>query len=204
MQTAPDGSSAVVDDDEDEIKPWDKFFQTPPPENIGSEEVPKEWTLLHGGRSVEDGLIASAAELVSDLLWGNLALPIDKCLEKLRRVNEIYAEGAPADLDYLKEMTTRIDEGIAKEITDTGPPVNPVTGAPMTHDQRQEELLLRRECREMVELSTQQLEEMSEKKGEFGNECTPPRRAEAKQHSTGCLLLRLLSGSGSRGAQTAS
>ena len=36
--------------------------------------------------------------------------------------------------------------------------------------ERQEELLLRRECREMLELSTQQLEEMQEKKGEFGNE----------------------------------
>ena len=93
LEQAATGSSpggdffAEEDDDPDKIKPWDKFFQTEPPE-IDPSEVPEEWTLLHGGRSIQDGLIASAAELVSDLLWGNLALPINKCLEKMERIEK--------------------------------------------------------------------------------------------------------------------
>ena len=160
---APDGASFMVDDDkdDDEIKPWDKFFQKPAPE-IDPDDVPKEWSLLHEGRSLGDGLIASSAELVSDLLWGNLALPIDKCLEKLRRIDALYA-GAEPDLEYIEEMSTRIDTGIAKEVTDA-------PQSKLGESGHQEDLLLRRECREMLELSTQQLEEMQEKKGEFGNE----------------------------------
>lgn len=155
----------IIDEKDEEIKPWDNFFQTSPPEFEG-EEIPANYSLLFDGRRLEAGLIAASAELVSDLLWGNLALPIDKCLEKLRRIDQICA-GAPADEDYLAAMKTRMEvNAVTKSVTDR-PSTAPST---LTDEQIMEERLLRRECREMLELSTQQLEEMSEKKGEFGNE----------------------------------
>ena len=40
--------------------------------------------LIHDGTPLEDALSHSAAEIKSDLLWGNLALPIDESLAKLR------------------------------------------------------------------------------------------------------------------------
>ena len=155
----------IIDEKDEEIKPWDNFFQTSPPEFEG-EEIPANYSLLFDGRRLEAGLIAASAELVSDLLWGNLALPIDKCLEKLRRIDQICA-GAAADEDYLAAMKTRMEvNAVTKSVTDR-PSTAPAT---LTDEQILEERLLRRECREMLELSTQQLEEMSEKKGEFGNE----------------------------------
>ena len=72
----------------------------------------------------------------SDLLWGNLALPISSTLEELEKLEEIRA--------------TPLEE--------------------RTDEQKHKEACIRRQCREYLELSTQQLEEMQEKKGEFGHE----------------------------------
>ena len=134
---APDGSRVLDADEEeeDEIKPWDRYFSKAPPE-VKPEKVADGWQLIHDGRFLEDALWAAAAELNSDLLWGNLKLPIEKTLEKLRFI------------EMLKETPE----------------------AERTTKSFQEEAVARRECREMLELSTQQLEEMCEKKGEFGNE----------------------------------
>lgn len=157
--SGPDGG-VFVDEKEDEEKPWDTFFRTDPEVNPG--DIPEGYKPLLDGRPLEAGLIAASAELVSDLLWGNLALPIDKCLEKLRRIDDVCLRGAPADMELLSHLTKRIEKSVTDAPADTS--------SPLTEEQRTEELLLRRECREMLELSTQQLEEMSEKKGEFGNE----------------------------------
>ena len=130
----PDGG-CIIDEKADEDKPWDKFLRTAPvPE--AAKYVEDGWTLLHDGRSLEAALIAASAELVGDLIWGNLALPIDKTLEKLRVSNSI--------------MQTPKEE--------------------RTDEQQEEDAAARKECRVMLELSTQQLEEMMEKKGEFGRE----------------------------------
>ena len=130
----PDGNF-VVKEEPDEEKAWDKFLRSPPVP-AAEEARPDGWTLLHDGRSLEAALIAAAAELVSDLIWGNLALPINKTLEKLRIVEHIRL----------------------------------IRDADRTDEQCQLEANARRECREMLELSTNQLEEMMEKKGEFGRE----------------------------------
>ena len=113
----------VMDEKEDgeEVKAWDKFYQKAPAE-VGEDEVPGGYSLLFDGRQMGDGLEAAAAELVSDLLWGNLALPINKCLEKLQRLEAILRDGAPADEEYLGTMTSRIDIGVAKAVTDIPPP----------------------------------------------------------------------------------
>jgi len=116
-------------------KPWDTYFSKPAPE-VAPEAQPDGWKLIHDGRLLEDALWAAGAELTSDLLWGNLALPINKTLEHLREIAELH-KTPEAD---------RSDEHINKEAR------------------------LRRDCREMLELSTKQLEEMQEKKGEFGHE----------------------------------
>jgi len=131
----PDGSGSFIDESADDEKPWDKFLRTAPAPSAADAQL-EGWKLLHDGRSLEAALVAAAAELVSDLIWGNLALPITKTLEKLRLISAIW--------DTPEE-----------ERSDA---------------QRQEEADMRRECREMLELSTQQLEDMMEKKGEFGRE----------------------------------
>ena len=131
--TIEDGSDDEEDDEK--VKPWDRYFRKPPPE-IKKEKVADGWQVIHDGRLLEDALWAASAELNSDLLWGNLKLPIDKTLEKLRYIDEIHK----------------------------------TPEAERTVEQHAEEALCRRECREMLELSTKQLEEMQEKKGEFGNE----------------------------------
>jgi len=130
-------ADTVADDGsgEKKPKPWDTYFNKPAPE-VAPEERPDGWTLIHDGRLLEDALWAAAAELKSDLLWGNLALPIDKTLEHLRAIDVLHETPEP----------DRSDEDVNKE----------------AH--------LRRSCREMLELSTKQLEEMQEKKGEFGHE----------------------------------
>ena len=157
---SPGGSSRIMEQAVDDVKPWDQFFQTEPP-LLDQSALEDGWSLLHEGRLLEDGLVASAAELVSDLLWGNLALPINKCLDKLRRIDALLCDDAPADMSYLAEMSARIERSV------TGEPAAGATDG-LSDDQRQEEALLRRECRELLELSTAQLEEMHEKKGEFG------------------------------------
>ena len=135
ITTGPDGSGVFITDKVDEEKAWDKFLKTPPAP--GAADVQRDgWTLLHDGRSLEAALIAAAAELVSDLIWGNLALPINKTLEKLRAIAHIWQTPEPERTD----------------------------------EQQQAEAAMRRECREMLELSTNQLEEMMEKKSEFGRE----------------------------------
>lgn len=130
-------ADTVADDGsgEKKPKPWDTYFNKPAPE-AAPEKRPDGWTLIHDGRLLEDALWAAAAELKSDLLWGNLALPIDKTLEHLRAIDVLHETPEP----------DRSDEDVNKE----------------AH--------LRRSCREMLELSTKQLEEMQEKKGEFGHE----------------------------------
>lgn len=128
--------------DEKEQKPWDKYFASAPPKNAKADDG---WQLLHDGRTLEASLIASQGELVSDLLWGNLALPITKTIEKLTLVEKLYAKPA-----Y---------EG--------GPPCGPDG---LSEEDQEAEADARRECRAVLELSVAQLEEMQEKKGEFGNE----------------------------------
>ena len=158
-----------IKEEEGEEKPWDKFFRQPPPE-IDPQTVEAGWKPLFEGRRLEDGLTAAAAELVSDLLWGNLALPISKCLEKLQRIDQIYAAtGNEADKAYLDLMSERI-EGSITDIP------NEAANRGLNNEQYTEELLLRRECREMLELSTQQLEEMCEKK-------VRAHAAQARTHS---------------------
>jgi len=137
---SPDGSRMVDDDDEfdengQKIKPWDRYFRKKAPE-VKPEKIADGWQVIHDGRLLEDALWAASAELNSDLLWGNLKLPMDKTLEKLRLIDKIHE--------------TPVEE--------------------RTVEQYQEEAMARRECRDMLELSTKQLEEMQEKKGEFGNE----------------------------------
>lgn len=132
---APTLGPTFIDERADEEKPWNKFLEREPvPE--AAHVVSEGWTLLHDGRSLQDGLIAAAAELVSDLIWGNLALPISKTLEKLEIIKQIWA----------------------------------TPEAERTEEQVDEEAACRRECREMLELSTNQLEDMMERKGEFGRE----------------------------------
>jgi hypothetical protein len=134
MDVDPMGST-YVEEKEGEEKSWDKFLKKEPvPEP--TKHTPTGWKLIHDGRSLEDALIAAIGELVSDLIWGNLALPISKTIEKLKEVADI-------------RLTPK------EERTDA---------------QCQAEAQARRECREMLELSTAQLEEMMEKKGEFGRE----------------------------------
>lgn len=123
------------DEEEEEVKPWDRYFQKPPPE-LKPEKIADGWQVIHDGRLLRDALLAAAAELNSDLLWGNLKLPIEKTIEKLEIVEKIYE--------------------------------TPV--AQRTVEQIREESQCRRECRDNLELSTKQLEDMQEKKGEFGNE----------------------------------
>jgi hypothetical protein len=127
--------SRMIEEDPNEEKAWDKFLRTGPVE-AAEEQQPDGWKLLHDGRSLEAALIAANGELVGDLIWGNLGLPIKKTLEKLEEVDAILK----------------------------------TPEAERTVEQCQEEAACRRECREMLELSTQQLEEMMEKKGEFGRE----------------------------------
>ena len=121
----------------EKVKAWDKYFKKAAPK-VAPEATPDGWKLIHDGRRLEDGLMACIAELRGDLLWGNLALPIDKCLEKLREIDEIW-KATPNEADR-------------------------------TDAQIKQEAMCRRECRDSLELSTQQLEEMMESKGEFGNE----------------------------------
>lgn len=120
-----------------EAKAWDAFLSSTPVEDATT-HLSEGWTLLHDGRSLGAALTAAAGELVSDLIWGNLALPIDKALEKLRAIESIW-ESTP-------DPQRR------------------------TEEEEREEAESRRECRQMLELSTNQLEEMMEKKGEFGRE----------------------------------
>ena len=135
----PDGSRYVEEKEDDLIKrkekAWDAYFQSAPPE-VDLDVAPEGWKVIHDGRRLQEGLEASVAELRGDLLWGNLALPIDRCLEKLHEIDEIHK----------------------------------TPKAERTDAQHQEEAMCRRECRVSLELSTQQLEDMNEKKGEFGNE----------------------------------
>ena len=131
---APDGMF-VNEKKGEKVKAWDKYFKKAAPK-VAPEATPDGWKLIHDGRRLEDGLMACIAELRGDLLWGNLALPIDKCLEKLREIDEIW-KATPNEADR-------------------------------TDAQIKQEAMCRRECRDSLELSTQQLEEMMESKGEFG------------------------------------
>ena len=54
---SPSAPSLVVEEADDDIKPWDRFFDTPPPQL--PEAVEEGWSLLHGGRALEDGLTTS-------------------------------------------------------------------------------------------------------------------------------------------------
>ena len=130
-----DGESFMAQEEDE--RSWDKFLRVAPIDNA-NEQVHEGWTLIHDGRSLEAALIAAQGELVSDLIWGNLALPITKTLEKLGVIDGIW-------------QTTPDPEQ-------------------RTEEQLDEEARCRRECREMLELSTNQLEDMMEKKGEFGRE----------------------------------
>jgi hypothetical protein len=132
---APDGSGVMLDEEEGQVKPWDRYFRKPPPQ-VEPEAIEPGWNVIHDGRRLGDALEAAQAEMVGDLLWGNLALPIDKTLKQLQRIDEICT----------------------------------VPEAERTDKQYREEAALRRECREFLELSTKQLEEMHESKGEFGHE----------------------------------
>ena len=117
---------------------WDSYFQQIKPAENAHEHIKEHegWTLIHDGRRLGDALKAAEGEMRSDLLWGNLGLPMNKCYEKLERCAELRA--IPAE--------ERTEE----------------------HTEEEEEC--RRECRSVLELSVAQLEEMQEKKGEFGNE----------------------------------
>ena len=57
------------------------------------------------------GLHASAAELKSDLLWGNLALPIDKTLEHLRDIEELRAVPQDERTDEMRLRAVHLVRG---------------------------------------------------------------------------------------------
>jgi hypothetical protein len=119
----------------EEEKPWDKYFAQTPPEHA-RDALEDGWSLIHDGRKIGAALEACVAEMVSDIIWGNLALPVSKTIEKLTECGRIRA----------------------------------IPEAERTEDDRELEAECRRECRAVLELSTRQLEEMHDKKGEFGNE----------------------------------
>ena len=137
LDAADVASVSVVREARGEEKAWDTFLKAAPVE-AATAQLSDGWTLLHDGRSLGAALTAAAGEVVGDLIWGNLALPIEKALEKLRAIDAI-CQSAPDPQQR-------------------------------TEEQQREEAECRRECRQMLELSTSQLEEMMEKKGTFGRE----------------------------------